>query len=581
MLSVTTKVVSVSEETINKNESFHFHDDEQYIPAANILKKALFGAPEKIWLSGGEPLNHPDILKILTALKVSNIRAGVMTTGVKLADSEFVTSLKYVGLESAMVVLPGLSGPLYKNICKEDHWDQARQSLDNIISAGIKLILDIPLFLTSLISIRGLINLCNELGKPDIRFFYPRILKKHYNGLHSRLDLVAVAIQAMADNYDGRVFVSGIPQCFPVGRAKRIPPGNIETPWESRHEKLNACLECRDSKICPGIPKGYTKIHGAPDNGPFIELISSSFDFADTGRTANGTPVSGPECFALSVLSEQDDPQRNILIIPPDKTPGNTWSLFKTDTRDFTPQDIKTIVKDAGQLYWDASSGPDVTDFAGQLIRMEMADVCRKCGFIDKCPGCFTPVSGPPFQQEVRVIAELISKMRGRILDVGAGEGYYRDTIRNMVDAGTVEYHALDPKEKSLEILLTHMPRAITHVGDIETTRLPIAGFDNIMAIRSVNHFKSLHHAFDNIVKMLKTGGGLIVTDGLALPLARTRAKAGQAHSQAEGGFQHYRNLSSQAFINFLSAYPFEVKFHRSIGRDTSDEWIVYAIKTV
>ena len=585
MWTTTSKVVSVTNGNIGLQNPFTPNDPDGYLSAEHILKKSLQGQPDLVLLSGVQPLKHPGILKIVKALKVAKIRPGIATNGIAFADTKITASIKSAGLAIALVVLPGLSGPTYKDVCGVDQWSSVRKGLYNLRDAGIEIVLDVPAFLTNLLSIQHVLALGKELGHPDIRFFYPQVLKKkqigHYPGLYPHLELTATAVQVMAEQYKGQVTASGIPMCFPLHGAKRVKsPAGDSLLWESHTEKLQACSECSDRNNCHGVPTGYIELHGTPVNGPIVKTVSSSFDFVDTGHKTMGTPEPGPDCFALSITPNQEIPEKSVLIKAPNNGVTNNWGLFVTKTGDFTPKEIRHIVKKAGQLYMDKSTGPDVTDFATELVRLGMEKACEKCRMLGQCPGCFTPVLSPAFQEEIRLIADLISKMQGRILDVGAGEGYYRDTIRSMVNAGTVEYHAMDPQEDALEKLLTALPQTITHLGAIETIGLSAAGFDNIIAIRSVNHFKSLHHAFTNITTMLKTGGDLLVTDGLALPLARTRDKAVQSHTLAKGGFQHYRNISSQEFIKFLSAYPFKVIFHRPLGRHTSDEWIVHAKKT-
>jgi 2-polyprenyl-3-methyl-5-hydroxy-6-metoxy-1,4-benzoquinol methylase len=173
----------------------------------------------------------------------------------------------------------------------------------------------------------------------------------------------------------------------------------------------------------------------------------------------------------------------------------------------------------------------------------------------------------------------MISRLRGRVLDVGAGEGYYRDTMKQLIREGLVEYHALDPDEKALESLLNAVPQTVVHPGSIEEFFIGPAEFDAVVAVRSINHFKSLHHGLDNITRMLKRGGTLILTDGLALPMVRNMDKAEIAHEASEGGFQHYRNLSSCQVIELLKAYPFDVQERYPVTPDTADEWVVKAIK--
>ncbi len=576
-----TKILGISRETLTIETMFEPSRKESFLPAEKILKKALAGTPDMVLLSGRTPVRHPEIIKILRGLKAVGIQAGLICGGVSFSDAGTVSKLKSAGLDLAVVVLPGFSGLGYEEICGRDLWPPVRQGLSNLVEQGIDLVLDIPVFMPNLALLGELKKLCMDLNTPLVRFFYPRIDQARTPQRYPRLTLVARAVRTFAAHYEGRVCVRGVPACFPVGRAHRFQDEDDNFfPWENGTQKLAACTECLDFSTCRGIPEGYLELHGVPYSGPLVKPVSSSFDFIETDQRLAGSPVPGTACFAVSGIPKGYVPERCVFIKESSAASKQNWRLYHTDSRDFATKQIVDITKHNGQLYLDASHGPTVTDFARELQRLKLHEACRHCELLSTCPGCFMPATSPAFHEESQVIADLISRLHGRVLDVGAGEGYYRETIKTLLKAGRIEYHALDPEDTSLQSLLQALPQVRVYSGMIENAKLPVAGFDHVIAIRSINHFRSLHHAFNNIERILKGGGTLLVTDGLALPLARTRDKVLQARSLAPGGFQHHRNFSSHQFIKFLSAYPFEVIFHRPVGPETSNEWVVLARKT-
>lgn len=245
--------------------------------------------------------------------------------------------------------------------------------------------------------------------------------------------------------------------------------------------------------------------------------------------------------------------------------------LCRTDTGDFDEAGIRLVVHDRGQLYLDVSGKPSINDFAADVRQMVVAPECRRCPDFPLCCAYYVTAPRSFFDDDERWLAGLMRSLGGRVLDVGLGNVPY---LRFAGDA-IREYHGVDPD-----------PEAGRHAApDLTLHNLPIeafAGFDGyfdtVLSLRSLNHFIDVRAGVGAILRCLRPGGRVVFIESLALPLIRTHRQADNSHQAAAGGFQHLRNWDSSQLLDLVSEfYPldFDVAFHRPIGLDTCDQWIV------
>src|SRR4029077_17396456 len=114
--------------------------------------------------------------------------------------------------------------------------------------------------------------------------------------------------------------------------------------------------------------------------------------------------------------------------------------------------------------------------------------MCGSCANRSGCGRRFRLVEGERSAREEAWIAGHISRLRGRVLDVGCGEQLYRDELAGLLRSGKIVYTGLDPDEESLARLRTALPDARLHVGDIEDFDGEPAGYDHLLCLRALNH---------------------------------------------------------------------------------------------
>lgn len=271
--------------------------------------------------------------------------------------------------------------------------------------------------------------------------------------------------------------------------------------------------------------------------------------------------------------------------------------LCSTDTADFADSEIRFVVHERGQLYLDVSGKPSIDDFATDVRQLVVAAECRRCADFDRCCCCYLPVDVSFFEQDQQWLAGLMRSLGGRVLDVGLGNVPYMRFMSTAPDGATVEYHGVDPDPDAGGVIGAADVGAdgagvgtadcfgsgagiVMHRVGIEDFQGYDGYFDHVLSLRSLNHFLDVDAAIASIRRCLKPGGRVVLMESLALPLVRSRKKAHASHQAAAGGFQHLRNWDSAQLIEVVErinqAEPvFQVEYHRPIGPDTCDQWIV------
>lgn len=111
---------------------------------------------------------------------------------------------------------------------------------------------------------------------------------------------------------------------------------------------------------------------------------------------------------------------------------------------------------------------------------------------------------------EKNKLVSLLPKIEGwRVLDVGAGTGRLSLTLRKM----GAEVTALDLSEKMLQRLNKKDRSIKTVVGDAEDLPFNQEQFDLITAAFLIVHFKDPRRFFDEVYRVLKNDGFLLVTN--------------------------------------------------------------------
>jgi hypothetical protein len=253
--------------------------------------------------------------------------------------------------------------------------------------------------------------------------------------------------------------------------------------------------------------------------------------------------------------------------------------LYRTRSTDFSDLDLQRIKQELGQVYADVSSKLAPDDFARDLKKLALSRECVTCGRRSECGGCWVKVPGDPFTEDEERVRQLLRKLEGKVLDVGAGEGPYAAELAGSVRAGRATYLGLDPDRGRVELLASRHPWARYRVGTLADLAGEGARFDHVLVLRSYNHLPDPEADLDIAVGLLSPGGTLLVVDNIAFGLVRSREHARRAE-RGPGLFEHFRNDSSLEAARLFGKYPLSLLERQDVGPATSNQWLLCYQKT-
>jgi SAM-dependent methyltransferase len=250
--------------------------------------------------------------------------------------------------------------------------------------------------------------------------------------------------------------------------------------------------------------------------------------------------------------------------------------LFRTETRDFSDEEVLAVKESAGQIYLDVSTKLAPDDFAKDLRKLVPSAECRRCEKRPVCTGAWEPLREDLFTRDDARVRAMVAGLSGRVLDLGAGEGPYLDVLAPKIAAGEVAYVGVDPDPGRLEVLAKRAPGARFVAARAEDLPSDLGGFDHVLALRSYNHFAKPDDALGPAIRALRVGGTLLVADNVAFGLVRTLAHARRAERAEENAFEHYRNDGADEAHRLLSRYPLVLRERRDAGALTSNQWVLH-----
>lgn len=254
---------------------------------------------------------------------------------------------------------------------------------------------------------------------------------------------------------------------------------------------------------------------------------------------------------------------------------GHRVGAFRTDTSDFSDDEISAVKHRLGQVYLDVSNKPFPDDFPADLVLLRRSVACDGCPEHTVCPGLFDPSPGDVFTRDDAAVRAVLQGLSGDALDVGCGHGPYGDLLAARVACGALRYTGVDPDPACVEALRARWPWASLEVASAESLD-PARRVDHVLVLRSWNHLRDPSAAVRAFARMLRPGGSLLVVDNVAFGLVRARRHA-RAAEGGPGVFEHHRNDGpDEALACIMGAAPGLVLTRRQdIAPGTSNQWLL------
>lgn len=355
----------------------------------------------------------------------------------------------------------------------------------------------------------------------------------------------------------------GEPDFFPVDDLNKTHP--------------DACHGCALQGPCPGLYNGYHEVYGAAELAPKRDRPrSNSFNYK----------LEKLVSIAFAPESHADCPLRGRLGVTPwdrgrDLFIRNAKRIarFRAESRDFSDREIIEIKHELGQLYLDASTKVAPDDFARDLVQLVRSPLCEGCPSEAECTGLFEPLFEDVFSRDDARVRELLSTLRGDVLDLGCGEGPYEEILGPLAEAGAINYLGVDPDAEAIARLGTRWPWATLRCTGGEELELDDdQRFDHVLILRAWNHLREPERVLAQLLGRVRDGGTLTIVDNVAFGLARTREQSDRAE-RSSAGLEHYRNDASadalQILSSFVEPYGLELLEHHRVGPKTSNQWLI------
>ena len=546
-------------------------------------------------LSGGEPTIRPELLRWARLTASLGLDFGLVTNGLLLSYPHVTDELiDACRLRYVYMSIHGGDAKVHGSVVRADTFQQALCALKLLAGRVPDLTANCVVTTANMRHLRGLVDRLLPLGDLCIKFS----MTQPKGAANRAPDVIIPDVEECArfvrDAIDHgqrqraggavRFAHDGIPFCLlpgledlyddlkthrfasmievdeddfvPVDDVAKVQPGEV-------------CGPCSLKGACPGLYKGYFEARGAGSLKPVIgRPRANSYNFVPERDIAR---APGAPCPIRSGSVSPFDRGRTLFLRLMDRI-----RLFRTETRDFSDAELLAIKEDVGQIYLDRSTKIAPDDFAKDLLPLRRSAECEGCERRPACTGTWEPVRVDVFTRDDARVLEVLAALRGRVLDLGCGEGPYLQALADKARRGEVEYIGVDPDPGRLAVLASRYPFARFVASRAEDLGEDLGQVDHALVLRSYNHLADPREALRRVLALLKPGGTLTLADNIAFGLVRGRSLAARAESSPENRFEHYRNDSAEDATRALSDLSsLRLLERRDVARGTSNQWLL------
>lgn len=542
---------------------------------------------------GGDPLMRRDFPILLKATQRLGLRAGIATSGRLLVYPQARKLLVDGGVLYVRVALHGATAATHDALVGVD--GAFAQTMDAVRALLVELpssaLVDVACTVaaSNLAELEALVDLVGALPRKaalSLRFVgaqFPLEEGLWPPAAELQVRLSAALDKASSLGSDVVAAWEGFPPCVLEEHAHLrdellrfgVPVyGSADTiaaiPLEPTDSRVHAypCQECLHEATCPGVSPLFLEREGEAGLLPSRAVRANSFNYEKTRPVPGFVPRAG-DCQALR---ERPDlpPGRALFLI---EEAGCT--LYESSTGDFTDRELAVVKDTLEQVYIDDHERGTLNEFLQHVRRVRVHPECRSCADRPRCCGAFQIDPERAFEREERWLRKEISRLRGRVLDVGCGDQLYREDMARLIADGLIDYHGLDPDAAALDRIRASGMGGTLHHGTIEHFEAEPGYFDYVLGLRSLNHFQDMERAFEVICKVTRLQAQLVFCDSLVYGLLRTASQVAFADQNAPVGHEHYRNWSSQQVVEFLKRFPLRLDVHRPVSAQSSNQWIL------
>ncbi len=562
-------------------------------------------------LSGGEPTIRPELLSWARLVASLGMDFGLVTNGLLLSYPHVTSELiEACRLRYVYMSIHGGDAKVHRSVVCADTFGQAIGALELLAGRVPDLTAHCVVTTANMPHLRGLVKRLVPLKHLAIKLS----MTQPKGGGHHAFDVLVPDVEACGaavkdailygmelrgDAEVPRFAHDGVPFCQLAGLEDLyddLKTHRFATMIEADEDDFvpvddvakthpEVCQPCALRGACPGLFRGYLEARGDKALRAIIDKPrSNAFHFVPERDVAR---APGAPCPLVKDGTSPYDRGRTLFVRMPDR-----MRLFRTETRDFSDEEVLAIKETAGQIYLDVSTKLAPDDFAKDLRKLVPSAECRRCEKRPVCTGAWEPLREDLFTRDDAHVRGIVRELAGRVLDLGAGEGPYLDVLAPKIAAGEVEYVGVDPDPERLEVLALRAgvgaargpieregakgaPRGSFVAARAEDLPADLGQFDHVLVLRSYNHFARPDEALGPAIRALRVGGTLTVVDNVAFGLVRTLAHARRAERAEGNAFEHYRNDGAGEAHRLLSRHPLILRERRDAGPLTSNQWVL------
>lgn len=547
-------------------------------------------------LSGGEPTMRPELLHWARKVASLGLDFGLVTNGLLLAYEHVTDELiERCRLRYVYMSLHGGERRVHASVVRADTFDTAMKALKNV--AGRVPDLTVHCVITRA-NVGHLVGLVDALTPFDELVVKLSMTMPKGDGARA-FDVLVPSVtevgrevsrairHGQARTRDKKRFGfahDGVPFCHLPGLEHLyddLKTHRFATMIEADEDDFvpvdevlkvhpEPCVDCAHRGACPGLYRGYLEQRGAGELRPTHDVArSNSYTFVPE-RDVPRAP--GEPCPLVRDGTSPYDRGRTLFLKLRDRL-----RLVRTETRDFSDDELVASKEERGQLYVDVSKKLAPDDFERDLRLLVRSRECAACVRSSECTGAFELGPADAFARAEAPLVELLSGLEGDVLDVGAGEGRYAERLAPAIEAGRVRYVALDPDPARLSLLAARVPGARTLTGTLGALAgeaLPPESFDAVLFLRSYNHLPSPREALAAATRALRPGGRLVLVDNVAFGLVRERAHAARAE-RGPGQFEHRRNDDAGRALARADGLGLALVSRLDVGPGRANQWML------
>lgn len=525
--------------------------------------EALEIGADSVLFSGGEPTIRPDLLELVRFTRKQGLGFGFITNGRMLSYQPLTAKLLGLGMDYVYMSLHGPEA-VHDSITRAPgSFAQASAALALLSRVGgLELTCNTVVTCENMDCLEQVVDMV--LGQDRVVLKFSAVEPK--GGAAQDKGQIPHPIQsarAVSRALDyalsrgmslDRLGVDGFPHCLDSRFAglqtdffthgimgiREVNEGAFFPIDYGNMSKPAACRGCLLGDPCRGTWSGILDSWGDEFLRPVAGGLSNSFNYHPVPEG-----VDPPDVRRLAVEEQ-----------------GQRLELF-TDTGDFPEEQIVRVRDELQQVYFQQDDDAFVTDFQRQLFKLK------------KSGDAFKVVDKDLFGDADRLVRGIVSRVSGRVLDVGCGQTRYGDLLERGLESGRLAYCAVDPAVGEEVLALKGRKGVEVHVSTIEECHLDKDGFDWVLVLRSHNHLGDLWTAYSKLLGALAWGGHLLVVDNVPFGLVRLQVSKEAVEVISEDTRpEHLRNHSLGQCRAFLSRFPLLLEEQHDVTPATANQWV-------